>query len=175
MGGGASVLSSEDFVTMSQNLKEEYELLISAGHTDDEIRVKLMEKYNQLFISSDAVSAEADIVTASAVLTDGSLPITVAGIISINPLSWVDNSKSRFIVNCFCMDIRTSHSLAPNNGTLILERNWDYSWGNRRKNSCNWRESRSCTHCPRDSGCNSCRFDWESKESAEKKRNFREW
>lgn len=87
MGGGASVLSSEDFVTMSQNLKEEYELLISAGHTDDEIRVKLMEKYNQLFVSSDAVSAEADIVTASAVLTDGSLPITVAGIISINPLS----------------------------------------------------------------------------------------
>ena len=57
MGGGASVLSSEDFVTMSQNLKEEYELLISAGHTDDEIRSKLMEKYNELF-TSDAAAAE---------------------------------------------------------------------------------------------------------------------
>ena len=79
MGGGASVLSSEDFVTMSQNLKEEYELLISAGHTDDEIRVKLMEKYNQLFVTSDAVSVGTDIVMANAVLTDGSLPITAAG------------------------------------------------------------------------------------------------
>lgn len=79
MGGGASVLSSEDFVTMSQNLKEEYELLICAGHTDDEIRVKLMEKYNQLFVTTDVIPNGADIVTASAILADGSVPITAAG------------------------------------------------------------------------------------------------
>ena len=64
MGGGASVLSSEDFVTMSQNLKEEYEVLISSGYTDDEIRSKLMEKYNELFVSSETNLAEA-------VVTDG--------------------------------------------------------------------------------------------------------
>lgn len=63
MGGGASVLSSEDFVTMSQNLKEEYEVLISSGYTDDEIRSKLMEKYNELFVSSETNLAEA-VVTA---------------------------------------------------------------------------------------------------------------
>ena len=50
MGGAATVLSSEDFVTMSQNLKEEYELLISSGHTDVEIRIRLMEKYHKLFV-----------------------------------------------------------------------------------------------------------------------------
>lgn len=59
MGGGASVLSSEDFVTMSQNLKEEYEVLISSGYTDDEIREKLMEKYNELFIPIETNLAEA--------------------------------------------------------------------------------------------------------------------
>lgn len=53
MGGGASVLSSEDFVTMSQNLKEEYEVLITSGYTDDEMRIKLMEKYNELFVTSE--------------------------------------------------------------------------------------------------------------------------
>jgi hypothetical protein len=59
MGGGASVLSSEDFVTMSQNLKEEYEVLITTGYTDDEIREKLMEKYNELFVTSDPNVLEA--------------------------------------------------------------------------------------------------------------------
>lgn len=76
MGGGASVsaLSSEDFVTMSQNLKEEYELLIGFGYTDEEIRTKLMEKYHELF-----VEATPPDVVRSGDGTDASTMITFGG------------------------------------------------------------------------------------------------
>ena len=76
MGGGASAsaLSSEDFVTMSQNLKEEYELLISSGYTDEEIRTKLMEKYHELFVESTPPD-----VVRSGDGTDASTMITSEG------------------------------------------------------------------------------------------------
>ena len=79
MGGGASAsaLSSEDFVTMSQNLKEEYELLISSGYTDEEIRTKLMEKYHELFVES----TPSDVVR-SGDGTDPSMMITSEGTFS---------------------------------------------------------------------------------------------
>lgn len=76
MGGAASVLSSEDFVTMSQNLKEEYEVLITSGYTDDEIRNKLMEKYNELFVTSEPNNLEA---ASSGGETDSSAILVIAG------------------------------------------------------------------------------------------------
>ena len=84
MGGGASAsaLSSEDFVTMSQNLKEEYELLIDSGYTDEEIRTKLMEKYHELFV----VSTPSDVVH-SGDGTDASTMITSEGSFSITNMS----------------------------------------------------------------------------------------
>ena len=46
MGGGASMLSSENFVLMSQELRDEYDRLIAEGHDDDDIRSQLMVKFN---------------------------------------------------------------------------------------------------------------------------------
>lgn len=82
MGGGASAsaLSSEDFVTMSQNLKEEYELLISSGYTDEEIRTKLMEKYHELFVESTPsdVARSGDGTEASTMITsEGTFSMTL--------------------------------------------------------------------------------------------------
>ena len=74
MGGGASVLSSEDFVTMSQNLKEEYELLISSGYTDEEIRTRLIEKYHEQFVgstSSDVVCSEDGTDASTTIKSEG--------------------------------------------------------------------------------------------------------
>ena len=74
MGGGASVLSSEDFVTMSQNLKEEYELLISSGYTDEEIRTRLIEKYHEQFLgstSSEVVCSEDGTDASTMIKSEG--------------------------------------------------------------------------------------------------------
>jgi hypothetical protein len=56
MGGSASILSPEDFVMMSQDLKEVYDTLIEEGHTDDEIRLQLMNKYTAVLSSKQAVA-----------------------------------------------------------------------------------------------------------------------
>lgn len=54
MGGSASILSPEDFVMMSQDLKEVYDTLTEEGHTDDEIRLQLMNKYAAVLSSKQA-------------------------------------------------------------------------------------------------------------------------
>lgn len=56
MGGSASILSPEDFVLMSHDLKEVYDTLIEEGHTDDEIRLQLMNKYTAIFASKQAAA-----------------------------------------------------------------------------------------------------------------------
>ena len=60
MGGSASILSPEDFVMMSQDLKEVYDTLTEEGHTDDEIRLQLMNKYAAV-LSSKKAAADATI------------------------------------------------------------------------------------------------------------------
>ena len=45
MGSSASILSPEDFMLMSQDMKLGFDTLIQEGYTDDEIRSNLMEKY----------------------------------------------------------------------------------------------------------------------------------
>jgi hypothetical protein len=55
-------MSDENFVLMSKELKEEYDTLMEAGYTDDEIRAQLMEKFNlhtQAEQNDDAVDPES--------------------------------------------------------------------------------------------------------------------
>jgi hypothetical protein len=72
MGGSASILSPEDFVMMSQDLKEVYDNLILEGHTDDEIRSQLMNKYAHHLQEKKTVGEEIvdPAATSSPVPTD---------------------------------------------------------------------------------------------------------
>ena len=72
MGSSASILSPEDFMLMSQDMKVGFETLIEEGYTDDEIRSSLMDKYAKHLEARAAVadsSAEAE--TAAIVSLDG--------------------------------------------------------------------------------------------------------
>eukprot|EP00596_Hydrurales_sp_CCMP1899_P009153 CAMPEP_0119043538 /NCGR_PEP_ID=MMETSP1177-20130426/23189_1 /TAXON_ID=2985 /ORGANISM="Ochromonas sp, Strain CCMP1899" /LENGTH=169 /DNA_ID=CAMNT_0007011847 /DNA_START=57 /DNA_END=566 /DNA_ORIENTATION=+ len=60
MGASASVMSDENFVMMSKDLKEEYDTLIEAGYTDDEIRAQLMEKFNAFTTANQNDSADPE-------------------------------------------------------------------------------------------------------------------
>jgi hypothetical protein len=60
MGASASVMSDEKFVMMSKDLKEEYDTLIEAGYTDDEIRAQLMEKFNAFTAANQSNSADPE-------------------------------------------------------------------------------------------------------------------
>jgi hypothetical protein len=71
MGGASSVLSSEDFVTKGQNLKEEYEKLMVEGHTNDEIKSLLMSKYNELFVPPSEISAPAPELSINSTAIEG--------------------------------------------------------------------------------------------------------
>ena len=71
MGGSASILSPEDFVMMSQDLKEVYDTLTEGGHTDDEIRLQLMNKYTAVLSSKQAA-------------TDGTIDPTVDSAVVLN-------------------------------------------------------------------------------------------
>lgn len=69
MGSSASILSPEDFMLMSQDMKSGFDTLIEEGYTDDEIRSNLMEKYAK-HLHSRTAAAEVSADSAAIVSLD---------------------------------------------------------------------------------------------------------
>jgi hypothetical protein len=70
MGSSASILSPEDFMLMSQDMKSGFDTLIEEGYTDDEIRSNLMEKYAK-HLHSKTAAADVSAESAAIVSLDG--------------------------------------------------------------------------------------------------------
>ena len=68
------MLSSENFVLMSQELRDEYDRLIAEGHDDDDIRSQLMVKFNVHLMNSGANPDASESIEPISCDIDGVMP-----------------------------------------------------------------------------------------------------